>query len=253
MHRCRWLLVVVLSVTIGLVHGLTTPPGTMATAAEPKFERGKWQVAFQSKKLPGVRPLPEESLVKSLVQLDLQGSHTKDPYHLGAYAINGDFGLHGGLLTRIAGKNAAVQLAEQLDEFELEAGIQAESLGGWFWLIGWHDGHGYVLYNVTLKTSGSPWLLAEFRGGNGIAETLREINRLEWKGSQGFQLSVVQQKLNVMVGDARIARDIELPNYHPGAVIVGTYDTPYGPRELSLQGVRHRTVKVIEPKVQPPE
>jgi hypothetical protein len=218
----------------------------IAAAAEPKQLRGKWETAFQAKRVAGIRPLPEKSLVKSLTELDLQGAII-DPNHLGPFAINGDFGLNDGALAPIAGINTGVELVPELDQFELEANILAEGLGGWFWLVGWRDGHGYVIYNVTLKKSGSPWLLGEFRGGVGVAETFREFNRLEWKGPQPLRLSVIEGKLNLSVGDARLARDVELPNYHPGAIVMGTYNTQYGPRPVRVQSVRTRTVELKAP------
>lgn len=214
--------------------------------AEPKITKGKWEVLYQAKKSSGVKPLPKTSGLTNLTELKLSGSMKQDRFHLGEFAINGEFGLGEGLLTRTTGRSAAVELVSDVGDFELEGQINAESLGGWFWLIGWKDGHGYGIYNVTLKTSGSPWFLSEFRGGVGIAETHQEINRYEWRGMEPLRLSVIENRLNLQVGTALLARELELPSYHAGAIILGTYDTPYGPRDLRIQSVRYRKV-VVKP------
>ncbi len=216
----------------------------VANSAETKLTKGKWEVIHQAKKSAGVKPLPKSGPLTNLAELKLTGSMKQDRFHLGEFAINGEFGLQDGLLARMAGRNAAVQLVSEVGDFELEGQIHTESLGGWFWLVGWKDGHGYGIYNVTLKTSGSPWFLSEFRGGNGIAETHQEINRYEWRGVESLRMSVISNRLTLQVGTAVLAREVELPGYHSGAVIVGTYDTPYGPRELRVQGLRYRKVTV---------
>lgn len=220
---------------------------SVGDAAEPVVSRGKWDVLFQSRRSPAPLPLPEDGPLRPVKQLNLKGALHTDPNHLGLFAINGEFGINGGVLQRASGNNTAVQLTEDTGDFELEANVNAEGLGGWFWLLGWKDGHGYCVYNVTLKTSGSPWLISEFRGENGIPETLREFNRLAWKGTQPLKLSVMQSKLTLQVGAATLAKDLELPNYHPGALIVGTYDTQYGPRSPKFQSIRLRPLTIKSP------
>lgn len=212
------------------------------SAAEPKLVRGKWTTVFTAKRAPGEKPLPEKGPLTSITQLDLEGVKRADPFHLGKFAINGEFGLKDGWLTRTSGRNAAVELVPEVGDFELEAVVNAESRGGWFCLLGWKEDHGYGIYNVTYKTSGSPWLIQEFRGEAGIEESLEELNHFEWRGQQVLRMSVIDTKLNLFVGTAQLARDVDLPNYHPGAIRLGTYDTPYGPRELKIQSVRYRTV-----------
>lgn len=243
-HRFRRLIRLSASVVL-MVSG--SPAAALCDAAEPVVTRGKWDVVFQSRRTPAPLPLPDEGPLRPVKQLNLKGALHTDPNHLGLYAINGEFGINGGVLQRVSGNNTAVQLTDAAEDFELEASVNAEGLGGWFWLLGWKDGHGYCVYNVTLKTSGSPWLCGEFRGDNGISETLREFNRLAWKGTQPFKLSVVQSQLTLQVGAATLAKDLELPNYHPGALIVGTYDTQYGPRSPKFQSIRIRPITIKSP------
>ncbi len=216
--------------------------GTLS-AADLKITRGKWETLFQARRQVGQQPLPENSPVKNLLKLDLKGADT-DPFHLGPFVINGEFSTENGLLTRTGGRNAAVELVSDVEGFELEGRIAAAGTGGWFWLLGWDQGHGYALYNPTLRTSGSPWIISEFRGDQGIKSTIVEINRWEWREPETLKMSVIDSRLNLAVGTSIIARDVELVNYHNGSLMMGRYDTPYGPRTVQVQSLRFRRVTV---------
>lgn len=217
-------------------------------AAQPKTGKtaAKWQVLHLASKAPrrGIHPLDEKSPVVGLTELNLTGPNPGHPFLLGHFAINGRFGIQDAALSRTEGFNAAVKLAD-VEDFELEGLVNAEGLGGWFWLLGFENGHGYMIYNVTMKTSGSPWQFCEFRGHKAIVETHREINRLEWKGVQPLLLSVKEQELALRVGTARLAEGIELENYHKGQLIVGTYDTEYGALPVRLHSLR---IRAADPK-----
>lgn len=213
------------------------------SAAELMVTRGKWEVLFQAGRLAGKRKFPEHSPLTSLTDLELTGA-VKDPFHLGQFKIDGEFGLSNGLASRVSGRNAAMLLLSEVGDFELESRMTAEGLGGWFWLLGWKDGHGYAIYNPTLKTSGSPWVMCELRGGVGIESSAKEIRRWEWKKPQLLKMSIVGGRLNLSVGSQAIAEDVATPNYHPGSLILGTYDTPYGAKPVQIQSIRYRSVMV---------
>lgn len=229
----------------------TTLAPIVSVSAQPKSggkagksAAAKWQVLHLASKVPrrGIHPLDDKSTLQNLAQLDLVGPKPGDPYILGNFAINGRFGIQDATLTRTEGLNAAIQLAE-VEDFELEGLVNAEGLGGWFWLLGFADGHGYMLYNVTLKVSGSPWHFCELRGHKAIEDTHREINRYQWKGTQPLVLSVQQGKLSLKVGTVRLADGIELENYHKGQLILGTYDTRYGASPVAIHSLRLRETK----------
>lgn len=216
---------------------LTAP---LAAADKPSASKTAWQVLYSPRRTAGVAPLPEQGPLKSLTALELKGAPKTDPFHLGHFNINGEFAVAQGFVQRASGKNAAVQIAQDVGDFELEAGLQAEGLGGWFLLLGWRDAHGYAVYHTATKKSGCPWCVAELRGGTILEDTLQEFNRYEWKGVQPLRLAVAESKLQLQLGNARLARDLELPNYHAGDIVLGTYDTPYGPRDVRIQSVKLR-------------
>lgn len=224
------------------IWGVGPAVGSLAPAKPGKPKTvPKWQVLYLGGKqgVRGTKPLDEKSLLKPITELELTGPSEGHPFLLGAFSINGRFGIMDGLLTRTEGLNAAVELAN-VENFELEGIVNAEGLGGWFMMVGLHEGHGHVISNVTMKTSGSPWQYCEYRGGKGIVETHREINRLEWKGFQPLFISVKDRKLSFRVGTVRIADEIEIENYHKGRLILATYDTKYGAMPIRVRSLRIR-------------
>jgi hypothetical protein len=197
-------------------------------------------VLWDSRRAPAQpAPLGEDSPLESLIEFELTGIPTADRFQLRSVKSDGKWGSKNRWLVRMDGKNSAVRLAHG-EAFEMEGVFKADGPGGWFILLGWEDGHGYGIYNVTLKQSGSVWFLTEFRDATAIEETHREASRFVWKGNQPLNIQVSEQKLTLKVGREKVLDEVELPNYHAGDVILGTYDTPYGPKAVAVQSLRIR-------------
>jgi hypothetical protein len=225
-----------------VVAGLIVTWCLPALAAPPK-----WETLFVAKpSKAGIKPLPENGPLQSLTMFNLTAEGA-DPFHLGQFAVNGDFGLNNGVLQRTAGKNAIVRFAKDVGDFELEAMIQADGPGGWFWLLGHRDGHAYAVEHHSTNKSGHRWIISEFLRSTLDLDSEVEINRLEWKGTLPLRMSVRDKKLNLQVGDARLARDHALPNYSPGDLLLGTHDTQYGARDVRVFNLRLR--RAAEPVV----
>lgn len=234
-----WLLIGL--VAVFAFHPFAAADDPVSADRETTATIGKeWTVLWDARRsAPGKRPLEEDSPLQPLKEFQIEGVPDADPFWLSNFRSEGTWGSANRRLTRIAGKNAALKLA-RAESFELQGVLNAEGLGGWFLLFGWDKGHGYGLYNVTLKTSGSPWIFTEFRDSAAIAETHREKHRYLWKGEQPMFVVIIDKKLTVQVGRETILKDFELPNYHAGDVILGTYDTPYGPKPVSVRSLRIR-------------
>ncbi len=218
--------------------------GAKPTTHESQRLTKNWKVLFRGRpRHRGTAALPNDSPLKTLQPFEFQGPRPGDPFLLGKFAADGQWGVHNGELARIDGKNAAVQLVEA-DDFDLQAVVRADGLGGWFCLIGWDDqsGEGYAVYNVTLKVSGSPWLVVHFRDRRGDEETHREFARLDWKGYQPLVLRVANKSLSLQVGRQVLAKNLALPDYRQGRVILGTYDTRYGPKAVRIRSLRMRAL-----------
>ena len=185
-----------------------------------------------------IAPLPKNSPLEVWNNFEIVGPRPGDPFLFGNFKSQGEWAIVNDAIKPVDGKHTACRLA-RAEDFELEGLFNAEGLGGWFFLVGWNRGEGYMIYNVK-NVSGSPWLVCEFHESKGIEETHRELYRYEWKGVQPLRMIVAEQQLNLQVGRESIIKDLPLPGYRGGDVIVGTYDTRYGPRPLSIHSLRMR-------------
>ncbi len=201
-----------------------------------KVKLGPWRYLYGG---------PAKSLKKSSLEVlesfELTGAYPKDSNLLNQVFSDGEWGIREGALQQISGRCAVLKLATT-DHFELEMGANAEGFGGWFLLMGYDQGHGYGIYNVNLKTSGSPWRISEFRGEKGIADTDREFIRYACRGNEAFKLRVINRQLTLQI-NRRTLLEEDLPAYSKGDLILGTYDTQYGPKPLKIYGMRIRTAQ----------
>jgi hypothetical protein len=188
-------------------------------------------------------PLPEDSPLQVLDTLQFIGPAPGHPFDLGEYSADADWQLLNGYLVPTGGKNAALQLGFA-DQFEMEGILDVGGVGGWFLLLGWDQGRGFALSNVTMRTaeSGSPWFLTAFRGNAAIEGTHEEFPKFEWKGEQPCKVVVKDQTLTMIIGRKVLFDALPLEGYAPGAVILGTYDTRYGPKKLRIKSLRIRAL-----------
>jgi hypothetical protein len=196
-------------------------PKAKAPPAEKQFElSNKWVVLVNpAARIRGQRPLPEKGLVQNFGELKFTGPRPGHPFVLGDFIDDGDFALIDGILQPARGTNCVVQFPEA-DEFELEGIMEHIDFGGWFMAFGWGDGRGYVLSNVTMRESGSPWFLTELRGGSAIPDGTEDLE----------------------VGRRAVIDHLSISNYEKGRVLLGVYDTRYGPKKLKVHSLRMRAL-----------
>lgn len=190
---------------------------------------------------PKPLPIPNSSKLLSIEELQFIGPEPGHPFVLGQFAVDGRFGLVNGGLQLIDGKNAAVQLAWG-DQFELEGIMEQAEVGGWFLLFGWDQGRGYSVCNVTLRDSGSPWFVSEYRGNQAISDRTQEFQKFDWRREQPFKVTVRENELTFEVGRFKVIDGHPLPAYSPGAIILGVYDTRYGPKPIRVKSLRIRSL-----------
>lgn len=225
-------------------------PGSKLRAEPPDDFQGivageDWEVLHRlNRRATGKRPFPKDGRLRSLDDLVITGPRPGHPFVLGNYAPEGQFGLVDGYLQMISGKEAAVELC-WADQFELEGIIDLDQYGGWFFIIGWDQGHGYIVSNVNMIESGSPWFVTEMRGNKAIDGKTTEYDDFFWKRSQPFTMKVVDKQMILKVGKFDVL-DVELSNYKPGRIILGIYETKYGTKPLRVQSLRVRERPVEE-------
>lgn len=214
---------------------------TKSTEAPAVELTQKWLVLFNASRRLRNGPLPLKSKIQNLKELSFTGPEPGHPFVIGDYAEDGEFGLVNNGLQRISGQNASLQLPFA-DQFELEGMMEQTEFGGWFMLVGWEDGRGYLLSNATMKESGSPWFLSELRGGTAVPEGTKHLVKYEWLRAQPFQLTVKDKQISFSIGERNIINQEPMDNYAPGQVILGVYDTRYGPKKIHISSLRMRAV-----------
>lgn len=208
-----------------------------------ELEAKSWKILFgpQPPTL-NKRSLPDKFPMEIQKDVRLEGVNPNDPFLFNDFRSDGLWGINGGRLTVTAGSDTMLKLSNQ-ENFSLEGVMNAEGLGGWYILFGWKDGHGYMLYNATLKTSGSPWMFTEFRGSKAIEGTHGEIYQYDWKKDQPLYLTVKDKKVTLIIEKKKIADEIEIPNYSQGDIMIGTYNTRYGPKRVKIKTLRIKELK----------
>ncbi|MEZ6046007.1 MAG: hypothetical protein R3C11_10595 [Planctomycetaceae bacterium] len=242
-------------VTTGDLNKALEPPpaGASSTApvtGEPEVDvpTGEWTIKFIDKN-PSPKPslLPKDAGLQVLHDFRFTGARLDNEHLLGNFSSESEWYVQRGYLLPVDKKDSALRIAT-VEDFELEGIWNAEGRGGWFLMFGYHDGHGYVLENTQFisKESGSPWHLAELRGGQGIKESFFEVvdeHLFEWKEDQPVRLAIRNKELSLKVGKSQLLKDVPLPNYGVGDVIVGTFKGRYDPKPLKIKSLRIRAVK----------
>lgn len=188
------------------------------------------------------RPLSKQSKLQPLDGFELTGPEPGHAFILGNFLGDGTWGVINGAVQLAGGKNAALRLA-RANSFELEGTMEMDGFGGWFLLVGWDDGRGYSISNVTMKESGSPWFITEYRGGVAIPETNQVVARHDWHRLQPFKVTVKENELTFTLGKLNLLEQQALADYTEGDVIFGVYDTRYGPRPVKIQSLRIRALE----------
>lgn len=203
-----------------------------------------------SKPVDRVIALPKTAKITPLDDLQFTGPKPSHPFVLGNYAADGKWGISNGYVQLIEGKNAALQLA-WANEFEMDGYMEHSGYGGWFLLLGWNDGRGFAVSNVNMKESGSPWFISEMRGGKAIADRTKEYEKFDWKDEQPFRFAVEDEAFSLEVGKFKVFTKEPLPGYTPGFVVLGVYDTRYGPKPLRLRSLRVKSLEGEAPAAAP--
>lgn len=241
---CGW--TVVLWCAAGLAVAADDAPGVAPgedVPAPPQATVGKtWTQLFRAnRRYQGVRPLAPNLSVKPLDDLQLTGPGQGHKYVLGQFAADGKWGTVDGAIQLVEGRNAALKLGTAKN-FELQGTLELGELGGWFLLVGWNEGRGYSIINIGFRESTSPWFITEYRGSSAILEAHQEVGKFEWRRDQTMRLTVKDQELNLEVGKVKVLEKQTLPNYDIGDVVLGVYDTNYGPRPVRILALRMRAL-----------
>lgn len=206
---------------------------SIAYAADSKWPTGRWQTLFPTS--------PSATTLTPLTDYAIEGPYDDHPLFLSKFAADSHWDVKDRQLQVPDGSNAALKLG-RAENFILEGMVDLTGPGGMFIVVGENDGHGYGLCNTTMQKSGSPWKLFEFRGNAAVDGTDEEIGKHEPFAPQPMQLRVVDHKVSLTIGKIAVFEDVPMENYHEGDVIIGVFDTRYGPRKVKIQSLRARAL-----------
>lgn len=224
--------------------GITTSRQTGATTPSIFQLTKKWTPLFLIRETSKqVRIIPEDFHVDHPEPFALEGPFPDEPNLLGSFDCTGRFVVQNGALRRVGDDDALLRLPAA-DEFELEGNVELKQLGGWLILVGWDEDtrSGYAVYHVQLKTSGAPWHVCEFKNGRAVTDFDREILRQEVAGEGPIDVRVADKKLSLTLAGTPVLKDLPLSDYRGGRVMIGTYRSRYGPKDISFFSLRMRAL-----------
>ncbi len=156
-----------------------------------------------------------------------------------SFLVNGRFAMIGNQYELATGEQAANILLSGVKDFDMEARIDLGDLGGMFLLVGWKNGSGTMIRYITNRKSAG-WITNHLNKYKCLNETdiHRGGNRL--LGPQQVFMKVVNSKLSLTVGPAKMVVDYPLAHGEGGDVILGIFATQYGPKRVAVQSLRWR-------------
>lgn len=236
----RWLILLV-SCCSSLLIAQENPAKTGPDAVELHPRKWTTLVRIPNANHP-TREIPDEAPVRNIETGYSFSGIGADKNHLGEFRVDGRYLLKEGYLRREFGNHALLQLPPA-DGFELEGIVHLANEGGWLMLLGWNldTRSGYVLFNTQLKTSGSHWMILRIDEGIAIPDSQQNIIQREVNGEGALKVRVEERKLSLMVANAMICKDYDLPHYQPGIVAIGTFANQYGPQDISIKSLRMRS------------
>lgn len=201
---------------------------------------------FPSRKIAPPKADRGQQLDPLRTDLRFLGPKPGDAMHLGEYRTETGWQIVDKRLVAPAERPATLQIATA-DQFGLEFDVDASGNGGWFLVLGYSGGHGYVLCNIATRKSGSPWLIGELVDGKVDPDTYRELTRYNWAGSQKLGLTVTRTSRGEYRLDGKIAGrtfldGVPLPRYQPGDIYIATYATQYGPMPVKIASIRGKSI-----------
>jgi len=239
-HNFFLLLFIILALCpapISAAYQSKTPPDPLDVELTPRW---KTLLLLRSPRHKS-QPIPADMPMRAMINMTFEGPHPDHPHLLGKYDANGRFILHQGYLQQESGKAALVQLPKA-DSFDLEGIVNLKGEGSWLILLGWNTetNSGYCLYQPQLRVSGGPFHICRIENGKTVPNSDRELANVDLNGEGALRIQVLEKDLSLQVLDKLIVRDYTLKDYQPGHILIGTYNSRYGPKKLGIRSLRIR-------------
>jgi hypothetical protein len=90
------------------------------------------------------------------------------------------------------------------------------------------------------------------RGASAVADATQQLVKHDWNRQQPFRVTVKDKKFTLEVGKKKVINEQPIDNYSPGRVLLGVYDTRYGPKKLRILSMRMRAIPGDEAAAEEP-
>lgn len=158
----------------------------------------------------------------------------------GAYSVNGQFVMDGARYKLQGGERAAITLLSDVRSFELDGMVDIGDLGGMFILIGWKDDSGILFRHILHRTS-VVWETSKIQDGKLVVGTDVSHNKVfKGGGLQKFRLRMKDDKLLLSIGKQEVIANHPIEGYQGGDVILGTFPSVYGPKNVAIESLKGR-------------
>ena len=137
------------------------------------------------------------------------------------------------------GDRTALQIAVARD-FEIEGVLEFGNEGGMFWLLGWDFDSGYVLPYSGLRTTAGTAINRIDDGKPNFDKDVTSGRHARLRGDTHFRIIMINKRLTLEYNDKPVFKNVELPDYEEGAIMLGTFPSQYGARPLNLKALRVR-------------
>ena len=190
-------------------------------------------------KSPQAQPIPAKAPLKSVTKLEFEGPNSGNPHLLNKYQVEGKFVIQNGFLVPQGGNSALLQLPPS-DSFQLEGYVGLKGAGGCLILFGWdlETKSGHCLYHSQLRTEGAPWRLCRIEDGKMApgSDVLLKHEKIDGEGA--LRMQVVDHKSSLSIFNKPIMNDYQLTDYSAGAIMIGTFNPRYGPKQIGIHSLR---------------
>ncbi len=177
------------------------------------------------------------SKLKQPVNLFFNGLGTvvSDRAEIAKFGTNGNFKFDD-VITLGDGEDASMLILDGQEDFDFYMNGNFSALGCTFFLIGWDQGNGYLLYNLRIR-SNCVWRLVYIQNFTAIEASRKNLSNYRPKGESKISIEVKDSELTCKADNESLATNLPLDLYKPGEVLFGITGNQYGPKKISISEI----------------
>ena len=183
-------------------------------------------------------PGPE---MTQLPDLEFRGIRNSNGFRMTVTSVIGEMEIVDGALVTEDRETTAMVLQESIEDFELELVGDFRDRGDLFFLMGWdhESSSGVLLYTMGLVNAW-PWIVTRIEDAVEVGEYEKSGKHFRIRSEGTLKVKVQDKKIWLTFSDVKIAEGLDLPDYGPGALILGTAPNQYQGKAIRIDTIRLR-------------